>query len=516
MVHTDPEDGASRSAWTDRPPALETEPLGGPCEAEVCVIGAGIAGVSTAYQLAKDGRSVVLLDDGAVGGGQTHRTTAHLASVLDDRFRHLERLHGGERTRLAAASHAVAIDAIEKNVHEEGIECGFERVDGYLLLGEGDTASSLDDELAAAQRAGLADARREERPPLPDLRGPCLRFPRQAQIHPLRYLHGLARAAQHAGVRLFTGTHAEAVEVASHGCSVRVGAGHAVRADAVVVATNTPIHERVAIHTKQAPYRTYAISMEVPAGVIPRALYWDTEDPYHYVRLHAHREEADRELLIVGGEDHRIRGVSCAEAVDRYTRLEDWARARFPSLGRVVHRWSGEVMEPVDGLAFIGRGPSHPERVFVATGDSGMGMTHGAFAGILLADLIAGRPNPWSALYDPSRKSVGAAATWLSENATTALAYGDWLRLDTTRAEKVRPGEGRVLGLGLDRLAVHREADGALHVRSAVCPHLGGLVEWNEAEQTWDCPCHGSRFDRFGRVVHGPANSDLAIPKRAR
>jgi glycine/D-amino acid oxidase-like deaminating enzyme/nitrite reductase/ring-hydroxylating ferredoxin subunit len=495
--------------------AFETAPLAQSCDADACVIGAGIAGISAAYRLALDGRSVVVLEDGTVGGGQTKRTTAHLSDVLDDRFVRVERLHGRERTRLAAASHGAAIDAIEKSVHEEGIDCGFERLDGYLLLDDRGEEGSLDDELAAAHRAGLRDAERLAGPPVAGLRGPCLRFPRQAQIHPLHYLEGLARAALRAGVRIFTDTRAERIEPRHRSAVVHVRGGPKVSARAVVVATNTPVHERVAIHTKQAAYRSYALSIELPRGAIPTALYWDTAEPYHYVRVHASREESARDLLIVGGEDHRIGGLSRSEAAARYARLEEWARARFPSLGGVVHRWSGEVMEPVDGLAFIGRSPSSPDRVFLATGDSGMGMTHGALAGILLADLIAERPNPWAELYDPSRRSLAAAPRWLDENARTALAYGRWLRVDATRVDDVAPGESRVLGAGPHRRAVHRELDGSLHVRSAICPHLGGLVAWNEAEQTWDCPCHGSRFDHRGRVVHGPANADLpAKPRR--
>ncbi|RIL01790.1 MAG: FAD-dependent oxidoreductase [Proteobacteria bacterium] len=509
-MQNDDVDGASRSTWMATTHAMpDPGPLEAALHADVCVIGAGIAGVSTAYRAACDGRSVALLDDGVVGGGQTKRTTAHLSWVLDDRFQHLERTHGADATRLAWQSHAAAVDWIEARVREHGIECGFERVDGYLCRGEGRSPSELERELEAAQRAGVTRAELLEHAPVAGLEGPCLRFPDQAQFHPLRYVAALADAAVQRGARLFTHTHATAIEPdASAGLRVRTPGG-AIAARWVVVATNSPIHTRVAMHTKQVGYRTYVVALEVPPGVVPPALYWDTLDPYHYVRLH--REPGDaRELLLVGGEDHRVGGTSQDDAQRCYERLERWARVRFPSLGAVAERWSGQVMEPVDGFAFIGRSPGGPDGVLLATGDSGMGMTHGTVAGLLLGDLIAGRENPWERIYDPARKPLRSVVEYAKDNAITAAHYTEWLQPGADAAA-IAPGAGAIVRRGARLLAVHRrERDGQLVVRSAVCTHLGGVVGWNASEGTWDCPCHGSRFDSEGRVVQGPANDDLA------
>ena len=270
--------------------------------ADVCVVGAGIAGMTTAYLLAREGKSVVVIDDGPVGGGMTGRTTAHLVNALDDRYFELERLHGERGARLAAESHTAAIDRVERVVTEEKIDCDFERLDGYLFVPPGDAKKILDDELEAAHRAGLKEIEKVERAPLADYdTGPALRFPRQAQFHPLKYLAGLARAIKRDGGRIHTGTHASKIE-GGRVARVETTGGAVVTADSVVVATNTPVNDRFAIHTKQAAYLTYVIAARVPSGSVTKALYWDTPDPYHYVRLQAvGRGAGAYDLLISGG-----------------------------------------------------------------------------------------------------------------------------------------------------------------------------------------------------------------------
>lgn len=504
------DDGRTTSIWMEEVRPDDLEPLEGALDADLCVVGGGIAGLSTAYLAARDGLSVVLLDDGALGGGQTKRTTAHLASAIDDRFAEVERIHGVEGSRAAAASHAAAIDSIERIASEEGIDCGFSRVDGFLCLHEGGSPAEIETELAAARRAGVVDVERLRAVPgVTALGGPCLRFPRQGQFEPLRYLAGLAAAAERLGVRLRRG-HVGEIRARKDGMlHVAVASLARVAARFAVVATNSPIHERVAIHTKQAPYRSYVIALAIPRGAVPTALYWDTADPYHYVRVHTPAAESPHELLIVGGEDRRIAPMSDADALARYSALEDWARRHFPAAGALTHRWSGQVLETVDGLGFIGPTPSGPSNLMMVSGDSGMGLTHGALAGILLADRMAGRDNPWARFYDPSRKPVAAASTYLRENFEGTLGYADWLRPGDGDPRALDRDAGGVFGWGPHKRAVYRDLDGKLHVRSALCPHLGGVVGWNDAEKTWDCPCHGSRFDRFGRVVQGPANADL-------
>jgi glycine/D-amino acid oxidase-like deaminating enzyme/nitrite reductase/ring-hydroxylating ferredoxin subunit len=478
--------------------------------ADVCVVGAGIAGMSTAYLLARVGKSVVVLDDGPIGGGMTGRTTAHLVNALDDRYFELERLHGEEGSRLAAESHTAAVDAVEAIVAQEAIKCEFERLDGYLFVPPRDSKTILDDEMEAAHKAGLTDIEKVERVPWNSYdTGAALRFPRQAQFHPLKYLAGLAKAIKAKGGRIYTQTHAKEIEGGKQ-ARVETSGGGVVTAAVVVVATNTPVNDLIAIHTKQAPYQTYVIGARIPLGSITRGLYWDTPDPYHYIRIETAGKGANAyDVLIVGGEDHKTGQQD--DANKRFGALERWTRHRFPMVEGIEYRWSGEVMEPIDGLAFIGRNPMDAKNVFIATGDSGNGMTHGTIAGMLLTDLIMERKNPWEKIYDPARLTLKALPEFARENLNVAAQYTDLVMAgDVESEDEIKPGSGAIISHGLTKVAVYRDPQGEVHALSAVCRHLGCIVNWNTLENTWDCPCHGSRFDALGKVIQGPANSDLA------
>ena len=484
-------------------------PLKADVSVDVCVIGAGIAGMSTAYHLAKEGKSVIVLDDGEIGGTMTSRTTAHLVNVLDDRYYELERLHGEKGARIAAASHTAAIDTIESIVRDEGIGCEFERLDGYLFVPPGESTDQLEDELAACHRAGITKVEWAERAPMKDFdTGRCLRFRYQGQFHPIKYVAGLAMAIRKRGGKLHSGTHAAKITGGST-TRIETARGVIVSADSVVIATNTPVNDLVVMHTKQMGYITYVIGLKVPKGSITKALFWDTPDPYHYVRLTNAPDDPKSEILIVGGEDHKTGQAD--DTFERFGRLEEWTRERFPSAGEVAYRWSGQVMEPVDGMGYIGRNPWDEENVYIATGDSGNGMTHGTIAGILICDLIMGRKNDWEDLYDPRRNPARAPLEFAKENLNVAAQYTDLVTGgEVGSIDEIEPGYGAIIRDGLKKLAVYRDDSGTVHKMSAVCTHLGCIVKWNPTEMSWDCPCHGSRFDRVGKVFQGPANVDLS------
>jgi glycine/D-amino acid oxidase-like deaminating enzyme/nitrite reductase/ring-hydroxylating ferredoxin subunit len=475
---------------------------------DVCIVGAGIAGISVGYMLSREGKKVIILDDGNVGGGETGRTTAHLANALDDRFYELEWLHGERGAALAAESHSAAIDLIEMLVRDEKIDCDFQRLDGFLFEPPEGDVKNLERELAAVHRAGLTGVKMLARAPLPFDTGPALRFPHQGQFHPLKYLRALAAAIQRNGGAIFIKTHVSDVQGGDAPC-VTTTSGFCVRAGAIVIATNAPVNDRVIIHTKQAAYRSYVLSFRVPKDSIQQGLFWDNNDPYHYIRLEQPSLKTGKgfDRLMVGGEDHKTGQPENPDLP--FSNLERWVRERFPMAGEIDFRWSGQVLEPVDSLAFIGKNPTD-KNVYICTGDSGSGMTHGTIAGILLKDLILGHESEWEKLYDPSRVTLLAAGTFATENLNVAAQYTDWVKSDEHNSvEAIQPGEGAVIREGPLKRAVYRDKEGILHVCSAVCPHLGGIVRWNPNEKTWDCPCHGSRFDRFGVVVNGPANENL-------
>jgi glycine/D-amino acid oxidase-like deaminating enzyme/nitrite reductase/ring-hydroxylating ferredoxin subunit len=503
------ESGRTTSLWHATVGDLSRPPLADGARADVCVIGAGIAGLTAAYLLSRAGRHVIVLDDGPIGGGETGRTTAHLSDALDDRYTELERLHGEGGARLAAHSHRSAIDLIERIAEEEGIDCDFTWVDGYLFPPDsaGDTAATrqeLDDELAAARRAGVPVAAAGAVPYAPFAGRHALHFSRQARFHPLRYLEGLAAAIEAGRGRIHGGTHVTSVRGGSP-VRIETEAGGTVLASACIVATNSPISDRVITHVKQAPYRTFAIAARVPSGSVPDALYWENADPYIYIRLH---QGDGHDWLIVGGEDYKT-GQKDDDAA-RLQRLEAWTRERFPMVQSVDHAWSGQVLEPADGPAFIGPNPDGSDNVYIITGDSGHGMTHGTIGGMLTTDLILGRENPWAELYDPKRLTLKASGEMARENLNVAVQYAAWvLPGDVRSEEQVPPGEGRVVRRGAKMVAVYCDEGGTQHERSAVCTHMGCVVNWNDLEKSWDCPCHGSRFDPLGAVLNGPAAAPL-------
>ena len=504
-------DEYTHSLWMDTPMPV-TPTLSASDRADVVVVGAGIAGLSVAYELAARGRSVIVLDRGRIGGGITARTTAHLATALDDDYKGLIRVRSEDEARLFYRSVAEAIDRAEAIQSTEGIDCDFARVDGYWVLAPDTPVTHLDEEFDACRRLGIPVEQCHEPTKIHAASvSRSLRFPRQARFHPTKYLAGLIKALQRRGARLYSESCVEAIEPGSRNVRVKTATGHTLQATDVVVATNSPVNLRVAIHTKQAPYRTYAIAAKIPARTLPDALYWDTLDPYHYVRLQPF--SSDDDIVIVGGEDHK--SGEADDGPQRFAKLEQWTRDRLPNLREITHRWSGQVLEPTDFVGFVGRSPDE-QHVFMVSGDSGQGITNGLVAAILISDLITKGSSPWEKVYAPDRKIHKNITEFLTENITPLKNFAEYLTADTMASvERLHPGEGRLVRSGLKKIAACRDRNGTLHLHSASCTHLGCVVHWNSLEQCWDCPCHGSQFAPDGSCLNGPAVSPLsrvAIP----
>lgn len=502
---------AAQSPWNQKALDVKYPPLTSDASADVVVIGAGIAGLSCAYNLAKEGKKVVVLEARTRGAGQTGRTTAHIMTWLDDYFYECESMHGKEKTKVVAQSLRGATDWIERVVREEGIECKFQRLDGYLyphLTGESSmptsATSALKKELDAAVRAGLDDTEWVDLGGGPEVGGirECLAFKNSAEFHPLMYLEGLAEAVQRHGGKIYEGTKAWKAEADR----VETVDGRTIRCDAHVMATNSPCNHNLAVHARQLPYRSYVVGILIPRDKVKRALYWDTAEPYHYVRFD---DWDDKNLLmIVGGEDHKTGSLW---PYDPYDRLEKYARARWTDAGETVLRWNGQVMEPADMLYLHGHNPLVPDgNDYIITGDSGQGMTGGTIGGIVVSDLILGRKNPWADVYSPSRpppfKSLLEVA---EEGAMTTASFAERVLPVPSPKRDMEADSGTIVQSGVHKVAVYCDENRQQHAYSAVCPHLGCIVHWNSLEKTFDCPCHGSHFDRFGKVINGPAKGDL-------
>lgn len=497
--------GTSSSIWMDTATVPEFPQLAGDLKTDVCVIGAGIAGLTTAYLLSCEGRNVVLIDALGIGAGETGRTTAHFFPP-DEWYVNVENGFGTDMARLVADSFAKATELVESIVQREHIDCDFERLDGYLDALPGNGFKELGKEYEAARRAGVDVELLEGVPGLSFDTGTCVRYKHQAQFHPLKYLSGLTNAFVRNGGKIYGATRALGLDGNDVAQTVSTSGGK-IEAKAVVVATNTPFNDRVVMHTKQAGYRTYVIGIRVPKGSVPRILLWDTGDPYYYIRVQS-TGNAAHDILIVGGADHKVGQDTHPE--HRYDEIERWVREHFPMAQAVEYRWSGEVMEPSDGPAYVGRNPMDDRNVYIITGDSGNGMTHTTIGAMLVSDLIIGRDNPWEAFYAPSRKVKHGLSDFISEQANTLSRYGEWAKGgEVESANEIAPGEGAIVREGTRMLAVYRDEHGELHALSAKCTHLGCVVHWNSTERSWDCPCHGSRFDTTGEVMHGPAVASL-------
>jgi glycine/D-amino acid oxidase-like deaminating enzyme/nitrite reductase/ring-hydroxylating ferredoxin subunit len=474
---------------------------------DVVVVGGGIAGLTAAYLLTLDGRSVAVLERERCAEIDTGHTSAHLTMVTDIRLTELAKSFGRNHAQAVWDAGLAAINQIETIVFDLEIDCEFAWVPGYLHAPIGDQTNGHEDDFRAeavlAQELGFDAEYADE---VPYVGGAGIRYPHQARFHPRRYLAALARAITDRGGAIYEGS--AAAEFSDRPLSVSAN-GHSLTCQAIVVATHTPLAGNSGMlgatlfQTKQALYTSYVVAGRVEKGRVPDALFWDTADPYHYLRIEPHR---GHDLVIFGGEDHKTGQTADTSAC--FDRLE---RTLVSMVGdvEVTHRWSGQVIETPDGLPYIGETAA---RQFAGTGFSGNGMTFGTLTGMMAADRVAGRTNPWSELFDPSRKKIlDAAWDYIKENKDYPyyLIRDRFAGAEARSIRDVPRGAGRIVEVKGQKAAVYRDPRGHVTTRSAVCTHMGCLVDWNDAEGTWDCPCHGSRFKVDGAVIAGPAESPL-------
>lgn len=466
---------------------------------DICIVGGGITGITLAYELGRRGHKVLLVEAFSLGSGQTSRTTAHLTCELESSFQELLKIHDEKTVGLFYEAHKKAIDIIEENIRRENIDCDFKRLDGYLFCGDQEK-EDFHKELEAALKCG-ADLEFSKTTPLLNNSVSSLIYKNQARFHPLKYLAGLIESMKKFDVTLYEGTHIQDMSQDDRETwTLLTDTGFEISAHSLVVATNTPVNNRFHIHTRQFPYRTYAVAFSL-TGDVPQedCLLWDTEDPYHYIRF------AD-DKLIVGGEDHRV-GEMPEE--DPFVRIDNWARSKFSFIGEVVHKWSGQIYEPADGIGFIGINPGLEKNVYISTGESGIGMTSSAIASQIIPDLIEKKHNDWAPVFDPTRLPTRGMKELLKENISTVKHYAEWVMpSEVDSLQEIPQDGGGVRREGLLKTCYYHDA-GHFERKSAVCTHLGGIVHWNDIEKTWDCPCHGSRFNTRGKVIEGPATSDL-------
>src|SRR3954454_7641280 len=498
-------EGKNTSLWVDSAPETDSPVLRAGVHVDVAVLGGGIAGLTTALLLKREGARVAVVEAGRVGAGVTAYTTAKVTSLHGIQYQSVESSFGEDGARAYAEANEAGLERVAQFVDEIAIDCDWRRKPAYTYAEDESDRGKIEDEVESAVRAGLPATFTTETD-LPWPVAAAIRVEDQAEFHPRRYLLALAEEVDGDGSHVFERSRAIAVAGGRERVRVSTTRGE-LTADQVVVATHFPFLDRGGYFARMHPERSYGLGLYLQRGAkAPQGMYLSTESPSHTVRSHPTERG---EMVITGGESHKT--GQGGDTAARVARLERWARERF-DVASIEYRWSTQDNMPVDGVPFIGRLAPFQKRLWVATGFMKWGLTNGTAAGMILTDLINERPNPWADLFDSTRfKPLASAKELVMENANVGKHFvGDHLsRPDVRSVGSLAPGEGGIVRRGASKVAAYRDEDGTLHEVSAVCTHLGCQVKFNQAERSWDCPCHGSRFDVSGRLIQGPAVKDL-------
>jgi glycine/D-amino acid oxidase-like deaminating enzyme/nitrite reductase/ring-hydroxylating ferredoxin subunit len=495
-----PPSNANISYWIATSEVPGRPSLPGDAEADVVVVGGGITGLTAALLAARGGSRVIVLEARRLAMGTTGNTTAKVTTLHGLVYSELEGRLGLETARAYAELNRLGLEQVRTLVADLGIDCDLAEMDAVTYTEQEDRRPEIEREVEVATTLGFP-ASYTETVSLPYRVAAAVRFTGQALFHPRRYSLALASAIESEGGTIHESTRVLDAGLDGDRCLVRTARGQ-VRAERVIVATLLPVFDRVGLFGRTEPSRSYALSAAAPDTSIS-AMYLSVDSPTRSVRPHP--DPAGTKLIITG-EEHKTGQEP--EPTLRFDELERYARERLGA--EPEHRWSAQDYRSSDGIPFIGRLDPRSERILGATGFRKWGMTNGTAAGVLLADRILGREHPLAAMFDTTRvRPIAGAPSFVKANVNVAQRFvGDRLRKKPS-LEDVRPGQGAVVRLNGRDVAAYRREDGTVRAVSARCTHLGCLVGFNAAERTWDCPCHGSRFDVDGRVIEGPATRRL-------
>lgn len=495
--------GKPASFWIDSTPATSYPLPGSHVSVDVAIVGGGIVGLTAATLLKRAGKTVAVIESRQIVTGVSGHTTAKVTSLHQLIYAELIKQIGEKKAQLYAESNQAAVERVAAFVAEEQIDCDFSRQSAYTFTESGDELGQIKDEVEAALKLGLPASFVQETS-LPFAIAGAIKFDNQAQFHVRKYLLHLAKNIPSNGSHLFENTRVQKVDEGNP-CQVVTDQG-VINAQDVIVATHLPILDQGLFFAKTYPKRSYIIGARIDPSKAPEGMYIGSGKAYHSIRTTPSNGGL---LLLIGGEGHKVGTVSDTE--ERYQKLEAYARARF-GIDSFEYRWSTQDMVSFDKLPYIGKLTPFNQHIYVATGFSLWGMTKGTMSGMLLSDLILGKENPWTELYDATRATPFLTPLSVKEGLDVATRWvGDRLKgLQSSSFSEVNDGEGKLLTINGEKVAAYRDEQGTVHAVSAVCTHLACVVSWNSAEKSWDCACHGSRFSCDGEVIHGPAVKDLA------
>ena len=493
--------GKAESFWIASTPDTSYPALKENLKVDVAVLGGGITGITTALLLKKRGLKVALVEAGKIVKGVTGYTTSFTSSAQSLYYQDLVSMYGEEKARQCAASCEASIDMIASLAKEYGIDCDLTRPAQYVYTASEDGVEDLKKEFEVNKRLGLP-VTYADRAPLPFENYGAIRFSNQMQFHPRKYLLPLAKAVDGDGSYVFEGTRALDVADAAGDkpCTVKTNRGN-LYANDVVIATHIPFTNMDLIPARITPVMSYVLGIRIE-GDISTDMFYSTEEPCHYIRT---QPASGGNILIVGGEDNKLGKV--IETEDKYRKLEEFCRSRF-KVKSVDYSWSTHDNYTFDEVPFIGRYTTS-KHIYVGTGYKGTGMTYGTVAAMILADEITGKKSPCADVYSLARIELPGAVDFLKAQADIVKTFMEGRIKKLKGPEKIAPGKYGLAEVNGHKAAVYKEETGKVHAVSPQCTHMGCYVSWNDGERTWDCPCHGSRYNEDGKVFHGPAVYDL-------
>ncbi|HEX2846304.1 MAG TPA: FAD-dependent oxidoreductase [Chitinophagaceae bacterium] len=494
-------DGYQTSLWQSSIPPYQPVNISDNSNYDVIIVGGGITGISTALLLQESGKKCLVLEANTLCFGTTGGTTAHLNTLLDTPYSTIRKKFNAESAAIVAKSTEAAIELVKRNIKKYSIDCDFSEADAFLFAENSKQEKQLEEIAEAALEAGL-DLQFTENIPVPASFVSAIRVKGQAKFHPLKYVYGLAKAFERRGGHIRQDCRVTGVEV-NEKVEVTTSSGQYACAD-LIYATHIPPGVNL-LHLRCSPYRSYVMAVVLDKEEYPADLCYDMVDPYHYYRT----QEVDGQLyLIAGGKDHKTGHEENTQ--HRFTELEAHIRKMF-RVKKVAYKWSSQYYESADGLPYIGHLPGQPEHLYVATGFGGNGMVYSSVAALTLEAILNNEENGQTRLFDPNRlKPVAGFTNFIQQNAGVAgellgrLFSGEHLE----ELAELAPGEGKMVSYEGQKIALYKDEEGVLHAIDPVCTHLKCEVNWNSAERSWDCPCHGTRYNYDGRVLTGPADRD--------
>lgn len=482
-------------------PALEND-----INVDVAIIGGGITGITTAQLLSEAGLKVAVLESRKVGGGTTSHSTGNLYFTIDQVLASLKSKYDTEVVQKVAASRSEAVELIAKNVNRFQIDCDFKRVPWYFFSSNEENSNKIEKEYETALDAGIKmEMAPEGEIPVKSIK--AVKVGNQAQFNPMRYVQGLAKAVENENCRIFENTRVTKIEEDDKKVTLQTTGG-TVTANFALHATHTPKGIRLAFHTVLGPYREYGVAAKLNTKMYPEGIFWGYYNKGEKFSFRTYSRNGENYLMAIG-QAHKV-----GQAEDNQQKIENlsaFLKEHF-EVGEITHRWGGQHYRPADLLPYIGK-KSDNSRIYLATGFSTDGLTYGTLSAILIRDSITGKESSYTEIYNASRFTpLKSAKEFLKENVDVAgeLIKGLTIGEDEEEILKLKNGSGKIIKKDGAKVAVSKTDSGELKIHSAICTHLGCVVNWNNAEKTWDCPCHGSRFDQEGNVLEGPALHPLS------